>query len=300
VEVDIQFPELRRIAGKDVYIVRSHNLAYACWAAVRHGPTKPPLLLSLDHHTDNLLAFVNWLCTTNQVGLTTDPLETYRRAVEACAQVQVTSPASTLDAARRLRYDEHFDAAIRSGIIDHAYVINFKDAKGTPSREREAWDAQWRGEPWQLGDAPPTGPFTYTMPDNRIFILPKGCATGCPREPHTEECIRPHFDQAIETPYLQEKLQQIRPMAEAAGIKELLDHPFILDIDLDYFHTAKAMQPDDPSLFHALIRRSVALTIAEEPTCVLLERLQGEAITSETLLPQLLRHIELAQKHEHA
>ena len=71
--------------------------------------------------------------------------------------------------------------------------------------------------------------------------------------------------------------------------------PYILDIDLDAFHSRKAITPDDPSTLHRLIRNAVAITIATEPECVdELWHDEADRMDSNDLLAELIRHIEAA------
>jgi hypothetical protein len=139
----------------------------------------------------------------------------------------------------------------------------------------------------------PEGP--YDVPESKIFHVGSGCAVGCEKRSHDEECDTEHRAQAIESHYLQVKLEQIKEMALTFGITDVLNQAFVLDIDLDYFGSDRSIAPRDPAVFYNLIRRSVAITIATEPRFVRLERLPGETITAETLLPQLKQHIARAQ-----
>ena len=66
---------------------------------------------------------------------------------------------------------------------------------------------------------------------------------------------------------------------------------YILDIDLDYFHTQKSISPHNQFFFSKLVKESVAITIAKESRCVLDLRTDGEEITSKSLLKDLLDHI---------
>lgn len=75
--------------------------------------------------------------------------------------------------------------------------------------------------------------------------------------------------------------------------------PYILDIDLDFFRTAKALQPDDPSTFHRLIQNAQIITVALEPRCVEGGCLPGETITSASLLADLIGQIEAATRQPH-
>lgn len=58
-------------------------------------------------------------------------------------------------------------------------------------------------------------------------------------------------------------------MARCIGIEGGLELvPYILDIDLDVFHTVGSIEPKDPASFYRLIRGSLAITIATEAECV--------------------------------
>ena len=69
---------------------------------------------------------------------------------------------------------------------------------------------------------------------------------------------------------------------------------YILDIDLDYFHTLKSIQPDNCDTIYSLIRNAKIITIAKEPICVDNLKYGNEQINSELLLDALLNHIEQA------
>ncbi|MCM1430722.1 MAG: hypothetical protein NC124_19915 [Clostridium sp.] len=43
---------------------------------------------------------------------------------------------------------------------------------------------------------------------------------------------------------------------------------YILDIDLDYFHTMKSIDPSTKKIFSQLVKSAKAITIAKEPVCV--------------------------------
>jgi hypothetical protein len=71
--------------------------------------------------------------------------------------------------------------------------------------------------------------------------------------------------------------------------------PYILDIDLDVFHTRRAISPLDSTTFYRLIKNAVAITIATEAACV--EDLwldDDDVMTSEDLLRELMAHIDQA------
>ena len=73
-----------------------------------------------------------------------------------------------------------------------------------------------------------------------------------------------------------------------------MERKYILDIDLDYFRTERAVHPTDTKTFYNLIRNAEAITIATEPEFIGYEKLPGENISSATLLPQIMNHIRTA------
>ena len=290
------FPIPTRIGSKDVYVVEEHNHAFEAWAAIRSGLAQAPILISLDHHTDSHTGFGYWLCRTGKIKLGDSPDRAVELMANEVALVDRTKPSAVAEAAERLKNDEHIDAAIGAGIINHAYVINFQEYFGTRSNEHEAWNAASEGIPPFLREPEPSGPYSYSMPANRIFEIPAGCAVGCMRMPHTDDCQRPHYDQAIERIYLEERLRTLTQMAKAARIEDIFCEKYVLDIDLDYFHTTKAIAPDDPSIFYKMIKDAVAITIATEPRFVISTRLEGEAVDADYLLTKLKEHIHRATK----
>ena len=65
---------------------------------------------------------------------------------------------------------------------------------------------------------------------------------------------------------------------------------YILDIDLDFFRTAKSVNPNNKEVFYHLIRQSKIITIATEPGYI------EKGITADYLLNKILYHIEEAMK----
>lgn len=282
--------------GKDVYVFESHNFALIPWAEISNSLTETPYLITLDYHTDTHHAFQS---------------EAYHSAngdyeaarvirTKLCGLIDKTKPHSVFDAAVRLRHDEHIHAAICAGIVSHSFSIQYMDSLGTTSREQEARFERMRNDPaaifrGEIPDAAP--PFSYNVPDDGMFVVPNGCAIGCPRAPHTDECIVPHANQALEDVFLQDKLDCIQLMSCTSGLGTLQERPYILDIDLDYFRTRRAAQPLTTSVFYQLIQHAAAITIARESLCVEMLRLPGEDISSEELQSQVLSHVQKAMSH---
>lgn len=99
---------------------------------------------------------------------------------------------------------------------------------------------------------------------------------------------------SLETDWLYEKLEMIEAIAAVDGNPDWMAPAFILDIDLDYFRTPKAIAPDDSMVFHAMISQAQAITIALESHCVELAQL-GEPQTAAQLLIAVKAHVQAAQ-----
>jgi hypothetical protein len=89
-------------------------------------------------------------------------------------------------------------------------------------------------------------------------------------------------------------LQEIINLFETTKDRCITETDYILDIDLDYFRTAKSSNPNDTSLLYKLIRGAGIITIALEPECVKHCRLSREKITADTLLVDIIKHIAQA------
>jgi hypothetical protein len=252
-----------------VYIVEDHSVALLAWGEIRRQRSSAPYLITLDRHIDTRTAFVaefNRDCDPWGPESTDNPTEaSLVYAAKHLKDVIYTNPEALEAVVKRLEHDEHIDAAVRLNIIDSAFVISYA-----------------------------TRDTLQAMLECRIVEIGSSCYTGCSPTRHNEDCTRPHRDQAIETIYLQEKVDEISELSNDMNIPDPLKGPYILDIDLDYFSTERAIAPSDPSLFYQLIANAQSITIATEPECVKRGRLEGEAITSEFLLEELKAHIRLA------
>lgn len=275
--------ELRTIHDKDVYVIEHHQHAIECWALIRQGCHFAPGLITLDEHTDTRLAFTRDTCGR------IDPIgheeEFFEEVVRQCDRVDYMERASVESAVSRLRNDEHIDAAIRAGMLDHAFVCCFRSDDATRPKHqpslREVFDHVETTGSTDIGGiafAP------YDMPEQRIFVVAPA-SDGV----NTED--RSLFDQAIESSYLDGVLNQIRAISNSVGLEDPTGGSFVLDIDLDYFHTRRSVSPEDPNTIQRLIRDAVAITIAKEPWYVRTGQLNGENLDSEWLLKQVLQLI---------
>ena len=141
----------------------------------------------------------------------------------------------------------------------------------------------------------PSRPMTYAPAANRIYALPFDCFVGCQTRPHNDACLVKQSSEIIESSYLDDQLQRGSEISRCIGLSNLEAAPYILDIDLDAFHTRKAIYPDDSTTFHRLIRNALAITIATEAGCVEEEWLDDDdRMNAEELLAELLAHIDKA------
>jgi len=88
---------------------------------------------------------------------------------------------------------------------------------------------------------------TYEDPENHIFVISHDCAIGCNRMPHNDDCVVEHGNMILESIYLDDQLARGAEMSRCVGIDHLEAQPYILDIDLDAFHSRRAIEPADPS-----------------------------------------------------
>jgi len=215
---------------------------------------------------------------------------------ESLASKVIYSLEDSVNAAiQNLRHDEHIHAAILSDIIKFAFVIQLNDSTGTVSVEHKKYieDRFANGPQWNNVEYPQP-PFTYDVPSNGIFVIPTLCLPRCDRMPHNDECQKELYDSVLEDYFLQEKIREGNEMATFAGIENIEEQNYILDIDLDYFHTEKSIMPDSATIFSRLVRNASAITIALEPSCVANLALEDESISSDYLLEKVKEHIACA------
>ena len=109
--------------------------------------------------------------------------------------------------------------------------------------------------------------------------------TATNRHPNDE---RDRADEILTPAILDMRLDAIEAQIGA----RLSEVDYILDIDLDVFSTQAAIGPTASQRFHELIRHAGLITIAMETECVEDLRLEGEDITSASLLKDLFTLIE--------
>lgn len=255
------FFDQREIGGKSVYIVDDHHKALAAWSIERRKFTSAPYLLTIDHHTDTMEAFRSYvsLAASEDCLLDEDALE-----AELIAAIDWSSDESVAEAIIKLAHDEQIHAATKSNTLSASFSIQLSDQDG------------------------------YVEPnENAIYVVPYKCAIGCNKKVYDDECAVHHALEIIDAPYLDDQLRRIGEITQGIGLPNIESLPYILDIDLDVFHSMKATNPGDASTFRRLIRGALAITIATESEWV--ERLwkdKDNEPSADQLLTAIIGHIE--------
>jgi hypothetical protein len=249
------------IGSKDVYIVRDHHWALLPWSIVRRRINHPLNLITLDHHTDTRHAFLAHIYhALNRSPERINSVESERLRGEMIDAIHYQDEGSIRAAIEKLRHDEHVSAATLSGVINFAYVVQLMDSSGTA---------------------------TAKVPNDRILIVATRCMPGCEKSPHDQECVDTLYDNVLDSSFLDFKLKEADEISSAWGAGGLSSNPYILDVDLDYFHTRRSVAPENPNAFLRLAKNSVAITIALEPECVEELQAEGEGLSAEYLLAHL-------------
>jgi len=265
----------------------SHHYALLPWQEWRQELGRPLRLMSIDFHTDTNDAFqyyAYYLRDPHPWGAR--PFQEQDEAARV-AQLSADDAVSIEAAVCDLRHDEHIDAAIRCGILDVAFILAHCTNELLKPVEWTAWRERNLNVLRPFQEPQPQPPFTYEIPLDRIILL------GDDNPPRGEEAERRSRDQIIEAEFLRGRLVHAAEICRSANANELLAAPLVLDIDLDSFNTWQAIAPQDPSVFYDLIRKAHAITIAQEPECVDMHKLDNE-LTASWLEQQLLAHISRA------
>ncbi|MDX8123096.1 UPF0489 family protein [Janthinobacterium sp. GMG2] len=280
------------ICGKDVYVVEDHHHVLLPWALQRRKLEFAPNLITLDHHTDTLEAFMRYRYAATSQGFNAqDTTRDDAMLSELIKELNWRDDDAVTDSIELLRNDEHISAALYAGILDWAFSFNLS-MYTTSSIEEDNWrknDIYNR-----IHSIPsPERPYTYKRPPDNIFKISATCAVDC-EGPHEDDCVPYHYSQVVESSYLERNLSRAQEMYAGFARRPLLSEPYILDIDLDYFHSEQSIQPRDPATLHRLIQGAVGITLATEPDFVEGGRIKGSSIDSEYLLGAMLNHIENA------
>jgi hypothetical protein len=283
--------------GKEVFVFEQHHYALIPWAALRRRLRVRPRLITFDYHTDTRPAFVGF--ATQQ-----DSPKWRQISKREVAAIDFSVDATIESAVSRLRYDEHIDAAVRAGILDIAFVVATYDNGHIVSNEQKTLDnsserfavVSLDGKEQRIrlpGRPLANPPFTYKIPNNKIVVLPRASVPE-DEDSSIEGLDRAYRNAALESLFIADRIELVNSICSTAGRKTLFQRPYILDVDLDYFNTKKAIAPSDAAAFHGLIRGASIITIALESSCVESLQLPNEGLTSTFLKDELIRLIESA------
>lgn len=273
------------IAGKPVAVFDSHHFALIPWARWGRG-SAPVRLITIDHHCDTHEAFLRRTFINHKVD----------RQLQAsfCAAIDPAVPSTVEAAVAALRHDEHIDAAIRSGILDAAFVIARQDQRSIRSLEHTAHAALEKqmvpvqlAKFWQTNPRP-LPPMTYRMPTDRmVAVHPVGFMRA-------GELVNPWPNLVLESDHLRDRIAIFNQILRDEGAPELQEAPYILDIDLDAFNTARSITPQNPDLFYELIRGAIGITIAVEADCFADAWEEDKVWTADDARLVILEHIQRA------
>lgn len=255
------FHDKFNIGGKDLYVVDSHQSVLESWAEVRRGLSVAPTLLTLDHHTDTRPPFLRYRHRSTGSSLSdAAKAEMADMLPGLISELRYDDEKSVQKAIFMLANDEHITTAIEAGIVSRAFVINHMSSKG--------------GHP-------------------KIYATSAACAVECEKLDHSD-CQAMHSAQMLESVYLDRALADLNVKAQNDGVPAVETKPYILDIDLDYFHAEKSIEPANTATFYRLVENAIAITIAKEPTYVLSCRDEGSTVSAATLLERMKQHIGAA------
>lgn len=255
------FHDKTTIGDKLVYIVESHQSVLEPWAEIRRSRPTAPALITLDHHTDTNAPFNSYRFHTAGASHTDQAIAKKEALLpEMIAALRYEDEASVQKAIVLLKNDEHITTALEAGILSRAFVIHHLFNRPVP---------------------------------RLIYCTTASCTVECQKVDHSD-CQAKHSAQMLESVYLERALADLNGKAQNDGVSAVETEPYILDIDLDYFHAETSIEPANTSTFYRLVRNAVAVTIAKEPTYVLSCRDEGSAVSAAMLLERMKQHIEAA------
>lgn len=255
------------VAGKEIFIVQSHNQVLEAWEA------SPGLnVFSLDYHTDTKAAFHNysyWRADSEmKSGRCGNHEERLHELTEEKVSQYLHGQININQVNDNLKHDEHLDFAVRTDMVNIVFVLTTN--KNTSSSNPNVHIAE--------------GSEAYG--NQRIIEFSPLCVPGCSKKTHDNECLGLRADSSIEDSFL------LDAISHAESFKSSFFENYILDIDCDYFNTEKSLHPENFEVFKKMIRNSRMITIALEPECVKICRHEGSGLTSEIILNRLLSLIE--------
>lgn len=245
------------VRGKKIYIVENHHEVIIPWSEYASSNETAPVLLTFDHHIDTRSAFYRH--SRKVAGL---KWRLVRDQLIANVDINESSIiASSLD---KLYNDEHIDFALQTGMISDAVVFSLLSVG-----------------------------ICRDYANSKIYYIDPCHTSQYKKSSHDDECQIDVYDKVIEGEELLFKLNQINNFIPGFFVSNRINKKFILDIDLDCFHTKKAINAVDMSVFNYLVNSAEIVTVATEGYYVELEKKDND-INENYLLGKLLVHIENA------
>lgn len=164
------------------------------------------------------------------------------------------SPESVDEAIKLLAHDEHIITAIKADIISSAFVIA-QNARDTD---------------------------LATYQEHKV-----ACFAALRSPLLSEGARREQSDMVFDSEIVDLAVQHFNGILQAAGDSELLQQPYILDIDLDAINTHQALHPVRQSSIKQLAKNALLITIATEDECTRALALDPE-LDAKTILPKLV------------
>jgi|WetSurMetagenome_2_1015567.scaffolds.fasta_scaffold17999_2 hypothetical protein len=280
------------INSKDVFITEKHHHNLIPWALGRQKQKEGLIVLSLDHHLDTRDPFLHFAFEHTSLNY-----DKQKAAIEL-NKMDYNKINTIEEGISKLKNDEHITTAIQSGIIDKIFIISYNDSDDWPlSFEMKKYQNEVQKSIVNKLPDPSKPKRPYTYPDSKIYVVENMCSVGCNRRPHNDACLIPHFNQAIESILLNDKLDIIENMNSKIVNNRIFSKKFVLDIDLDYFHTCQSIHPVDSTTFNEIIKNSEFITITKEEEFVaewINDYKYDEKLSVDYLINNLLDHIKVA------
>lgn len=221
---------------KKLYICEKHHHVLLPWAWTKRIIDEINLI-TFDHHTDVHDAFLCYLFNHKEENLET-----------LINNIDIYNDITVCNAIKKLKNDEHIRTALECGILNKVFVVSRDGLSDDPiSNERNDWINNEKRLSNLISEGHISIPEDKTYPDESLYII------GTNQFWDDEN--------GISTEFLKNVLSKIRMMK---GF-DFLKTNYILDIDLDYFHSYDSFQKYDLSLFRTLLSKTISITIATEP-----------------------------------
>lgn len=267
----------RRIIGeKQVYIFESHHFALLPWAyAKRNYEGSEMNLFTFDYHTDIIEPFLRYSYDKKR-----DLIDEAKQS-KLLNEVNYHNDKSIENAIGKLRNDEHIKTAIGCEIINHALIISHSgDETPKSNEERVRLDRLWTKESIMqiiTNTYKITSMEQRTYPESDIYMPQFDCESA---------------EEILDDAFLSNQLAVLKRMSNLISSDGVMLTPYVLDIDLDYFITPKAIKPKSHHIFTNLVRNAELITIAKESVCV--DMCSNGTANSDYLLNEMIRLLEVS------